>query len=308
MDGREGGYIKLHRRVLGSPLWRSMSAEQRGVFVELLFLANWKAQQARWKEHWYEVGRGELSHSLATIAKEAATSVKVVRTALRALMSDDRPAGGNGPVITERYPIPGTGPGTGPRVLTVVNYCKYQDVPGDTGTGLGKGRARLGHGSGTGGAQREEGEEGEEVLPSAGAPPAAPAADPVPAPARTNGAAKAKPEKPPDPRHHPIRTMLAAVYAEQRGGQDLPWGGPHAGQLASLLRAAPTATLEEFERRWRYALGLRCYPGTADPLVFFKRWAELVPGTGPPNGVPQRRTMAAVGNWDDPNEAKAVPK
>lgn len=159
-DGREGGFIKLHRKVDSSALWRSLTAEQRAVMVEVLFLANWKPARARWKDQWYEVGRGELSHTLATIAAEARVSVKVVRSTLVALMADDTEAGGNGPFLVEKYPIPGTGPGTGPRVLSIVNYAKYQDVPEDMGTGPGTAGARVGHGSGTGGAQREEGEEG----------------------------------------------------------------------------------------------------------------------------------------------------
>jgi hypothetical protein len=167
---RAGGFIKLHRRVASSALWRSMTAEQRAVMIQLLFLANWKPDVARWKDHFYRVERGELSHSLTTIAREAGTSVKVVRSALKSMMADDRVVGGNGAFLTERYPISGTGPGTGPRILTIVNYSKYQDAPDDKGTGPGTGEARAGHGSGTGGAQREEGEEGEEVSTNAAEP------------------------------------------------------------------------------------------------------------------------------------------
>ena len=137
----DGGWITLHRKVRGSDLWRSLRADQRGVFVTLLLLANWAPRKARWGEHWYVVGRGELSHTLQTIAREAGASVKVVRSTVAALRSDG--------AVSEKYPISGTGPGTGPRVLTIVNYDKYQDVSGADGTGPGTDRARVGHGSGT---------------------------------------------------------------------------------------------------------------------------------------------------------------
>lgn len=154
-DRRELGFVVLLRQVQSSDLWRSLRADQRGVFVQLLLLANWKPRKARWKDQWYEVGRGELAHTLATIAEESAASVKVVRTTLEALMADDRPAGGNGPAVTERYPVPGTGPGTGPRVLTIVNYDRFQSVPEDAGTGPGTEPARVGHRPGTDRAERE---------------------------------------------------------------------------------------------------------------------------------------------------------
>lgn len=148
---REGGFIKLHRQLLSSPVWIALRGDQRAVLVEILFRANWKALPAAWHGRVYEVGRGELSHTLATLAEGAGVTVKVVRSTIEALLRDH----GNGAFLSERYPISGTGPGTGPRVLKVLNYDKFQDVPDEKGHGVG-------HGPGTDRAQREEGEEGEE--------------------------------------------------------------------------------------------------------------------------------------------------
>jgi hypothetical protein len=132
---RERGFIVIQRQIQSSALWLSLRGDQRSVLVTILLLANWTPGRARWKGRWYDVGRGELSHSLPTISREAATSVAVVRSTLVALLADDEHIGGNGPFLTQRYPISNTGPSTGPRVLTVVNYNKYQDKPDAANTG-----------------------------------------------------------------------------------------------------------------------------------------------------------------------------
>lgn len=157
MDGREGGFIVVQRRVRSSRLYRSLTGEQRSVFYTLLILANWKPDAILVGATWHEVKRGELAHKLETIAAEAAVSVKVVRTTLVKLFADDRPAGGRGPFLTERYV--GAETGRPKRILTVVNYDEYQDVGQDEGTVpgtiVGTTGARDGHDRGTTGAPRE---------------------------------------------------------------------------------------------------------------------------------------------------------
>jgi hypothetical protein len=163
-EGREGGFVVLLRKVRSSDLWKSLRADQKGVFVTLLLLANWKPQKARWKDQWYEVARGELGHTLERIAEEAGASVAVVRSTLAVLMADDSAAGGNGPAVAERYPIPNTGPRTGPRVLTIVNYDRLQSVPDDANTGSREGLAQASHSPRTDLAEREQREPEEPVL------------------------------------------------------------------------------------------------------------------------------------------------
>lgn len=143
------GWITLHRKLLRSPVWRSLTEGQRCAFVAMLLLANYSPTKARWRDKWYPVGRGELSHSLETIADEACVSVKVVRSTIAALISDG--------TMIEKYPILGTGPGTGPRALTFVNYSQYQDTSPQEGTDMGTGRARVG--------QREKQENKKNKLP-----------------------------------------------------------------------------------------------------------------------------------------------
>jgi hypothetical protein len=175
VEARERGFIVLLRRVQSSALWRSLRADQRGVFVTMLLLANWRTAKARWRDQWYAVERGEFAHTLQTIAVEANASVAVVRSTLAALMADDTCAGGNGPTIVERYPIPNTGPGTGPRVLRWVNYARFQDVPDRDDTASHTGLTQVSHGPRTDLAEREPVEQEEpEALSPAGAREAAP--------------------------------------------------------------------------------------------------------------------------------------
>ena len=157
---REGGFIVVQRQIQSSALWLSLRAEQRAVFIQMLLMANWAPSRARWKGEWYEVKRGELSHTMATIAKEARVSVAVVRSTIDAMMADDRSVGGNGPFLAQRYPVEHTGPSTGPRVLTIVNYNKHQDVPVEArtvaDTGDAQEVAQTSHSPHTDLAQREQ--------------------------------------------------------------------------------------------------------------------------------------------------------
>lgn len=278
-DAREGGFIVLKRRVRSSDLWRSLRADQRGVFVTLLLLANWKPSKGRWRDQWFEVGRGELYHSLEEIAAEANVSVKVVRTTLVALMADDRVAGGNGPVITERYPISGTGPGTGPRVLTIVNYAKYQDITDDSGTDSGTEQARVGHGSGTERAEREPVEPYEPVEPPlALAPVGAPLAEP-----------KRATRVETDPRFAPLRAAWCEEFTAARGGAEYRWQGPADAKGIHRVIAVPIEEFRERARRGLNAIGfLRC--GTVAKLTSGEVWNQLA-GAGPPG--PKVVTAAA---------------
>ncbi len=132
---RERGFIVIQRQIQSSPIWLSLRGDQRMVLLSILLLANWTPGRARWKGRWYEVRRGELADTMANIAEHANTSLAVVRSTVDALLGDDTDVGGNGPFLAQRYPISNTGPSTGPRVLTVVNYNKYQDVEDAPNTG-----------------------------------------------------------------------------------------------------------------------------------------------------------------------------
>jgi hypothetical protein len=179
MEKREGGFIKIHRRIMSWPLYRYMSGEQRIVVIHLVLLANWQPGDFWYAGHKVSIGRGELAHSLQAIAADAGVSVKVVRTAICRLKSDG--------FLTERYPLMS---GRGPRIITICNYDQYQTLDEIKGTK----KARTGHARGTHGALIEEGEEREEV--------------------NTSGEACASPPVPPSA--SPFVTWLAATYPDIR--------------------------------------------------------------------------------------------
>lgn len=149
----------IQRQIQSSDIWLSISAEQRSVFMSMLLLANWTPGRFMYGAEWVEVGRGELAHSLDTIAKHAKVSIKVVRSTLTKLIA--------GHVMGTR---PGTTRGTGPRVLTFFNYNKHQDVDDAAGTGMGmepgSERAQGGHDSGTTGAPIEPSKPDQPTTPS----------------------------------------------------------------------------------------------------------------------------------------------
>jgi hypothetical protein len=174
---REGGFIVIHRRVRSSRLYRSLTAEQKGVFLTLLLLANWREDAIFRSGNWHKVARGELAHTEETIADEAGCSRKVVRTTLAKMMADDTSAGGRGPFIKTRWTGPASGLGL--RILIICRYSEYQDVNDNVGPDLGTHRARVGPGLGPGGAPREQVQpeeqdqpEQQEAFAGAGAPPA----------------------------------------------------------------------------------------------------------------------------------------
>ena len=145
---REGGFIYLHRQTWSSPDLADFKGQHLAVFFTVLHLANWKPGFFWVGTERVEVGRGELAHSIKTIAREARVSLKVARATLDKLL---------GRKILEAKK--GTQEGTGIRVLRVCNYEKYQTSTPTDGTQEGTPRARVGHGEGTPRAQIEEGEE-----------------------------------------------------------------------------------------------------------------------------------------------------
>lgn len=151
MDDREGGFIKLHRRIRSWPLWQSMTAPEQRVWIELLLCANWKDGEFWYGSHRIPVLRGQLAHSEAEIAKLAKVGRKVVRAAIAKLQTE-------GAIGREKAPLEGQAP----HVITIRNYEKYQGYDDGEGPAEGQGRAKAGPSEGQGRALREEGEEGEE--------------------------------------------------------------------------------------------------------------------------------------------------
>lgn len=228
MDGREGGFIKLHRRILSSPDLTGFRGEHFAVFVQLLFLANWKPGHFWVGKYRVDVDRGELAHSLQQIAKEANTSVRVVRTTIDNLLARG--------VLTVRNDTPTA---TRVRVLRVVNYRKYQDAPNDSDTTSDTKATQQRHDADTTPTPIEEGEEGEagkrETLRLA----------PLDAP-------PSKPRAKTDPLRRTLSDALVAVYAVERGGA---YGFDQAKDGQALTRLLGwSRDVSEHARRFGYAL------------------------------------------------------
>jgi hypothetical protein len=241
-DDREGGFIVLHRRIESWPLWESLRGEQRHVVTTILLLANWKTRTFWYGSTPVEVRRGELAHSLEAIASRAGVSTKVARTVVGKLLAEG--------FLGTR---PGTESGTGPRILIIRNYERYQSVDATAGTppgtGSGKARARRGHASGTAGALREPREPREQGEPNNTAP------------ADAGG------------RRRAVSDMLVRVFGELNPGAKYDWRGTRDGQaLTALLVKADDARIEAM---WRRALQHRGFPTVSTIHGLNDHWNEV---------------------------------
>jgi hypothetical protein len=250
VDG-QGGYVKFYRSVESSEDFVGLRPDQCWVAARIVQLANYKPGFHRFRGQAIPVGRGELAHTLETIASRTGATIKVVRTTVARLVQ-------SGFLGTRT----GTVAGTAYRILIVRNYERYQGdepEPGtEPGTVAGSDRARTGHGPGTDRALRERREEGKKE-DSAPAPQALPLSavastegDTTPAaPPATAPGAKPAPERRTDARVSPLTAAMASAYEQERGDKYLHGGAKDATALKRLLSVADG---EEIIRRWRLAL------------------------------------------------------
>ena len=108
------GFIKLHRELWDHPIWLKSTAEQKVVLVTLIGMANHKPNKWEWNGRIYQVERGQMITSLKSISDACGKGVSTqnVRTAL------DR---------FERLGfLTNESTKTG-RLITIVNYSKWQD-------------------------------------------------------------------------------------------------------------------------------------------------------------------------------------
>lgn len=102
----ENGFIKLHRSMVSWEWWHDMNTWR--LFSWLLLSVNWK--DGRFAG--YEIPRGSIVTSYPKMAAETDLSVKQVRTALNHLKRTGEVAVKTTPKFS---------------IITVNNYCKYQD-------------------------------------------------------------------------------------------------------------------------------------------------------------------------------------
>lgn len=129
------GYIKIHRKFLDWEWYADINTKV--VFLHCLLMANWK--DGRFMG--YEIPRGSFATSYANLAEQTGLTKKQIRTALEHLKRTQEVALKRTPKFS---------------IITVINYCKYQD----DGTDKGTQGADEGHTKGTQGATIEEGKKG----------------------------------------------------------------------------------------------------------------------------------------------------
>lgn len=78
------GFIKLHRKIKDSPLWKDLNSKQRDIFINLLMMANHKGSTWIFDGIEYKLKPGQMITSLESIKKECAKDVSIqnIRTCL----------------------------------------------------------------------------------------------------------------------------------------------------------------------------------------------------------------------------------
>jgi len=109
----DNGWIKLHRRIQKSDVYKTLNAVQRDVMIQCLLLANHEPHSWEWQDKIYEVVEGEFITSLKSLKKVCAKGVSVqnIRTSLDKLEKWS--------FLTNKSTKTG-------RLIKIVNWAKYQ--------------------------------------------------------------------------------------------------------------------------------------------------------------------------------------
>lgn len=80
-----GGYIKLHRDLLGKAIWKNSTAEQKVILITLLMMANHSENEWEWSGKRFKAKPGQFVTSEASIVEKCGKGVsrQNVRTALK---------------------------------------------------------------------------------------------------------------------------------------------------------------------------------------------------------------------------------
>lgn len=81
------GWIKIHRKIQNSPMYRSLNSKQRDVLLQCLLLANHKPKEWLFNNELYLCQEGEFITSIPSLLEKCAKDVNTqnVRTALKIL-------------------------------------------------------------------------------------------------------------------------------------------------------------------------------------------------------------------------------
>lgn len=104
------GFIKVHRSIIDHPVFKGPA--ERWAFVELLALASWKPTTVRYKDRLIKLERGQTAVSIRDFARRVEWEQTKVLRFFEKLKNHN---------MIRREVATGVG------VITVCNYCKYQD-------------------------------------------------------------------------------------------------------------------------------------------------------------------------------------
>ncbi|WCK55401.1 hypothetical protein PP175_05465 [Aneurinibacillus sp. Ricciae_BoGa-3] len=107
------GWIKLHRKILQSAMYKQLNSKQRDVMMTILLLANHRSNTWEFKGEIYEVKPGQFVTSLENLRENCASDVSIqnVRTTLLKLEKHG--------FLTNESTMRN-------RLITVVNWALYQ--------------------------------------------------------------------------------------------------------------------------------------------------------------------------------------
>jgi hypothetical protein len=125
----EGGFVKIHRKLLDS--WVAERMDWLGIWVTMIALANWKPAKTVVDGNMIELQRGQFSHSQRYLCTRFNTSHKGLRHLFKLLEQDGM--------------IDRTRTGRGQHIITICNYEEYQAQ----GRSQGTVEAQSGHSEGT---------------------------------------------------------------------------------------------------------------------------------------------------------------
>ncbi len=107
------GWIKLHRKLSQSEMYRDLNAVQRDVMIQCLLMANHNEAEWEWKGQIHKCKPGQSKTSLEGIRQNCAkgTTIKMVRTALKKL---------------EKWQFLASEGAKQGRIVTIINWSTYQ--------------------------------------------------------------------------------------------------------------------------------------------------------------------------------------
>lgn len=129
------GWIKLHRKLNQSDMYKELNSVQRDVLIQCLLMANHTEKEWEWKGKICKCRPGQFKTSLEGIRRNCAkgTTIKMVRTAIKKL---------------EKWHFLANEGAKQGRIITICNWKSYQGTSGKEGKAAGRIRANVGQDKG----------------------------------------------------------------------------------------------------------------------------------------------------------------